>query len=211
MKGVGIMGSPAYSIRTKRLLIRCYNPEDAWLLKSAIDESLDHLSPWLPWTADEPEDIEKKVERLRRNRARFDLDNDYIYGIFLPDNSRLIGSIGLMGRVGDNALEIGYWIHKDHINQGYATEASSALTRAAFDIENVERVEIHNDSMNLRSAAVPRKMGFVKESVVRTNERDKEGNRRKNYIWVMFKEEYLNSDLERFPIEAYDAAGRRIL
>jgi hypothetical protein len=38
---------PAYRIHTKRLIIRCWRPKDAPLLKLAIDESLDHLRQWM--------------------------------------------------------------------------------------------------------------------------------------------------------------------
>jgi RimJ/RimL family protein N-acetyltransferase len=48
----------AYKIITERLIIRCYEPSDAESLKSAIDESLEHLLPWMPWTKNEPETID---------------------------------------------------------------------------------------------------------------------------------------------------------
>ena len=41
-----------YRIETERLVLRCYDPEDAPLLKDAVDRSLDHLRPWMPWTPD---------------------------------------------------------------------------------------------------------------------------------------------------------------
>ena len=46
---------PAYRIETDRLIIRCYNPEDADLLAKSIWESLEHLKPWMPWVHSEPE------------------------------------------------------------------------------------------------------------------------------------------------------------
>jgi len=48
----------AYRIQTDRLLIRCYSPEDAPKLKEAIDASLDHLRPWMPWAKDDPETLD---------------------------------------------------------------------------------------------------------------------------------------------------------
>ena len=62
----------AYRIETERLVIRCYNPSDAPLLKLAIDESLDHLRPWMPWAMHEPESVEAKIDRLRAYRGQFD-------------------------------------------------------------------------------------------------------------------------------------------
>ena len=45
--------------------------------------------------------------------------------------------------------------------QGYAVETAHALTAAAFDVPEVERVEIHHDEANVRSCAVPRSLGFT--------------------------------------------------
>ena len=70
------MPAKTYRIETDRLVIRCYQPTDAVLLKQAIDESLDHLRPWMPWAMEEPETVEEKVARLRRFQGQFDLGND---------------------------------------------------------------------------------------------------------------------------------------
>jgi len=39
---------PAYRIESERLVIRCYNPKDALLLQKSVQESVEHLRPWLP-------------------------------------------------------------------------------------------------------------------------------------------------------------------
>ena len=63
-------GPPApYRIETERLVIRCYEPRDASLLKEAIDSSLEHLRPWMPWAHQEPQTLEQKMELIRRFRA----------------------------------------------------------------------------------------------------------------------------------------------
>ncbi len=201
---------PAYRIQTRRMVIRCYNPTDAPLLKAAIDESLDHLREWMPWAKDEPEDMDKKVERLRFFRGRFDLGLDFIYGIFNPDESRQLGSTGLHKRLGEGALEIGYWIHKDYINLGLATEAAAALVRVAFEVEGCNRVEIHCDPANGRSAAVPRKLGFVHEATLRRRYPFHE-RLTDLMMWTLFKEDYHKSPAAEVEIEAFDAAGRQII
>ncbi len=58
-------------------------------------------------------------------------------------------------------MEIGYWIHARHVRTGYATELVRGLTSAAFDVDGIERVEIHHDKANVRSSAVPRSLGFA--------------------------------------------------
>src|SRR5262249_38083416 len=59
-----------YRLESERLVIRCWSPEDAPLLKDAVDRSLEHLRPWMPWTPDEPEELEVVAARLRGFRAR---------------------------------------------------------------------------------------------------------------------------------------------
>ena len=86
---------PPYAIRTERLTIRCWDPRDAPRLKDALDTSLDHLRPWMPWAADEPKPVEEKAELLRAFRGRFDLGEDFVYGIFARDEREVIGGSGL--------------------------------------------------------------------------------------------------------------------
>ena len=88
------MTTPPYRIETSRTVIRCWEPGDALLLKVSIDSSLVHLRPWMPWALNEPEPIDAKMERLRHFRAQFDLDKDYIYGIFSLDEHTVLGGTG---------------------------------------------------------------------------------------------------------------------
>ena len=70
------MLAKTYKIETERLLIRCYEPSDAKLLKISVDESVAHLLPWMPWAQNEPETIETKMDRPRKFRGQFDLGID---------------------------------------------------------------------------------------------------------------------------------------
>lgn len=202
---------PAYTIHTTRLVIRCWDPADSSSFKLSVDENLDHLRTFMPWAANYPQDLQVMVERLRGNRGRFDLGQEYVYGIFSKDGSRVLGGAGLHPRAGPNALEIGYWIHKDYINQGLATEVSAALTRVAFEVHEVERVEIHCAEENLASAAVPRKLGFTHEATLRHRTLLLDGISHNMMIWTLLRDEYPGSASEKAPITAYDALGRKIL
>jgi len=210
-KMVASIAGPAYRIQTQRMVIRCWNPVDAPLLKTAIDASLDHLKSWIPWAYEEPESLQTKVERLRQFRGKFDLGQDFLYGIFNLDETQVIGGTGLHTRAGEGAREIGYWIHQDFINQGLATECSAALTRIAFEVEGVRRVEIHCDPENARSAAVPRKLGFTHEATLRQRISSRDEGYRDSMIWTLLSGEYSDSPAARSEINAYDVIGRRIL
>jgi RimJ/RimL family protein N-acetyltransferase len=202
---------PAYRIITPRLVLRCWNPTDASMLTAALIESREHLLPWMPWAANEPLEPSHRVKVLRRFRGEFDLDQDFIYGVFNRNETRVLGGTGLHTRLGEGAREIGYWIHVDFTHQGLATELSAALTRVAFEIEAVNRVEIHCDPRNVYSASVPRKLGYTHEGTLRARTIGSDGMPSDSMIWTLFKEDYPHSPSASAKIEAYDATGQRIL
>jgi RimJ/RimL family protein N-acetyltransferase len=202
--------NPAYRIETKRLVIRCYNPSDAPLLAESVTESLEHLRPWMPWVYNEPEPIEEKIRRLKLFRGNFDLGQNFTYGIFNLEETKLMGGTGLHTRLGENELEIGYWIHKDHINQGLVTESTAALVKVAFEIIHVHRLEIHCDPENFASAAVPRKLGFTHEGTLRAKTRFLDGWS-DSMIWGLLETEYPDSPSSKADIKAFDANGQQVL
>ena len=202
--------SPAYRVHTQRLVIRCWEPADAALLSTAIAQSLEHLKAWLPWAHAEPKDLQQRVNWLRQSRGEFDLDQNFNYGIFNLDETQVLGGTGLHTGIGNDALEIGYWIHAHHLNQGLATEAAAALTKVAFTVNQVAQVEIHCDPTNLRSAAVPRKLGFTHEATLRKRVENHEGCKRDSMIWSLFLEDYPSSKVAAAVIEAFDVRGQKI-
>jgi len=200
---------PAYRILTPRLCLRCWNPEDAALLKTAVDASREHLIPWMPW-AQEEQSLQYHIDRLRRLRGEFDMGQDFVYGIFSRDENLVLGSSGLHTRAGDQAREIGYWIHVDHIGKGYATETAAALTKVAFELNEIDRVEIHCDPANTGSAAIPKKLGCTHEATLRRRSHWSAEKVENSMIWTLFADEYPESPAAQLEIQAFDAAGREI-
>ena len=202
---------PPYVIRTERLLLRCWDPADAEALKEAIDSSIDHLGPWMPWARAEPKPYEEKVALLRRFRGQFDLGQDFVYGVFTQDGSEVVGGTGLHTRVGAGAFEIGYWIRQSRVGEGFATEVSAALTRVAFEVCDVDRVEIRVDPANERSAKIPQKLAYQEEARLRRRLPDGDGEPRDAVVFTIFRDAYAGSPSAEAPIEAFDAAGIRVL
>jgi ribosomal-protein-serine acetyltransferase len=145
------------TVVTPRLTLRVWRPEDVAALDRAVDESREHLSPWMPW-ANRPAEMPTE-EFIADRRAQWLSGGDATYGVFVGD--AVVGGTGLHTRRGPQVLEIGYWIHVDHIGRGYASELSRALTDTAFTVPHIEWVEIRHDRANVRSRAVPAKLGFT--------------------------------------------------
>lgn len=203
------MAAP-YRLVTERLELRCWDPKEAPRLKPAVDRSLEHLRAWMPWAHDEPSELAEIAERLRMFRADFDRDGSYVYGVWQGDE--VVGGAGLHRRIGEGALELGYWIRVDRTRRGLATETSSALTRAAFEHCGVERVEIHVDPRNHASLGIPRRLGYVEEATLRRRlpPCPPGAPRGDVTIFSLLEEEFRASPLAAFPLAAYDAAGERI-
>ena len=204
--------TPPYRIETERLVIRCYEPEDAPLLKEAVDSSLDHLRPWMPWVRFEPQTLDEKVELLRRFRSQFDADENYIYGVFAADESRQLGGSGLHPRGGEGSLEIGYFIRADSLRQGLATELTAVLTRVGIEKCGLVRIDVQVDPENEASLGVPRKLGFTEEALLRRRLEPKApgGPRRDSLLFTMLAEELPPSPCTTYEYVAYDVLGREL-
>lgn len=209
MSGPAI-SKPAYRIETSRLILRCWQPEDAALMQEAITVSKEHLLPFMPWAVDEPTPVETKVDLIRKFRASFDRGEDYVYGVFNSAETRTLGGSGLHTRVGEEGFEIGYWIHKDFVGQGLATELAAALTKVAFELYLVQRMEIHCAVQNAASAAVPRKLGYVHEATRRCLG-FAHGVKSDSMIWTLFADEYPNTPSTSAEIKAFDIVGNQLL
>jgi RimJ/RimL family protein N-acetyltransferase len=146
-------------IETERLVLRTWTTADAGALGRAITESIEHLRPWMPWIAFEPVSLDGRRKLIAEWDTKFRAGEDAVYGVF--HEGAVVGGTGLHRRIGPGALEIGYWIHVDHVRQGFATELSAALTDAAFLLDGIDRVEIHHDKDNVASEGVPRAMGYT--------------------------------------------------
>ncbi|GAA3225691.1 GNAT family N-acetyltransferase [Actinocorallia longicatena] len=138
--------------------LRRWTADRAEALHEAVRDSFPSLHPWMPWAA-APATIADQVEYLTAVEKSWEAGEAHNYAIL--DGERVIGSIGLMNRVGPGATEIGYWLRTGATGRGVVTRAVTALIAVARADLAVARVEIHCDELNLRSAAVPQRLGFT--------------------------------------------------
>ena len=148
---------PNELIEHASVTLRRYREDDLDALFDAVTESIDHLRPWAPWAAGYSRASAEQY--LASSIQHWDDGTEYNYAITTAD--ALVGSIGLMARIGPGGLEIGYWVHRMYTRRGLATAASAALVEQAFRLPGVDRVEIVHDELNIASAGVPRKLGFT--------------------------------------------------
>ena len=172
---------PPEEIEAGPVVLRRWLATDLGGLAEEVERSRAHLAEWQPWAA--AADREALFGFLAYSEWSWNARTDFGFGLREPDG-RIVGGAGLHARVGPNALEIGYWVAAERINRGYATAAARALMAAGFALPGVERVEIHCDEANVRSAAVPRKLGFQLDRV-ETDEKETPAEAGRSMIWVL--------------------------
>lgn len=146
------------AVVSKRLILRQWRPTDVAILREAIKANIDHLRPWMPWIESEPLSDSDREDLIRSWQQDWSKAGDVIFGAF--SQGQVVGGCGLHKRAGPETLEVGYWVHVDHLRLGYATEMARALTGAALAVPGIERVEIHHDKANTRSRGVPEGLKF---------------------------------------------------
>jgi ribosomal-protein-serine acetyltransferase len=154
---------------TDRLLIRMPQPGDGKAVYQAIQASIAELKPWMPFA--QKEQSEQDVElNIREAHVKFLQREDLRLLIFRKDTGEFIASSGLHRINWDvPKFEIGYWIDTRHSGKGYMTEAVQGITRFAFHELKARRVEIRCDSRNKKSRAIPERLGFTLEGILKND------------------------------------------
>jgi RimJ/RimL family protein N-acetyltransferase len=145
--------------------LRWLTVADADAVARAVGESLDHLKPWMPWADARSADPQFQRTRLRDEPHRAGQPYEWQYGLFDASTDELVGAFGMMTRRGPRTFEIGYWLHVDAGGRGLATAAAGALTEAGLALEGIDRMIIVCDEGNVRSAAIPQRLGYTLDRV----------------------------------------------
>lgn len=202
---------PAYRIDTPRLLLRCYALSDAALRDEAVASSGAHLDGYFTAPPDGPPPLEVHLGLIRRFRGSFDLDRDRGYAVLDKHSGRFLGEVCLLMRAGIAAREVGYWLRKDAVGQGFATEMAAAVIRTAFELDEVSRVDLLCSPENEASAAVARRLGFTFEGRLRDRQLEVHHRRGDLLSFTMVAGEYPQSPARAVDIRAFDALDRPLM
>ncbi len=132
------------------------------------DQNRTHLRTWLPWVdrTTSPEDTRAFIKGALQQLAD---NNGFQAGIWVSGEPA--GTIGFhyldwMNR----KTELGYWLGEAFQGKGVMTRACRTLVDYAFDELKLQRVVIHCALENTRSRAIPERLGFRQEGVLRQAE-----------------------------------------
>lgn len=172
-------------LRGSRVVVRPFRESDVKAYYEAIDESREHLRPWLHF-ADYYHSEADVLPWIRRGIADWTLREDLKLHMWDAHTERFLGGCGIHPRNWKlGGFEIGYWLRASATGKGYITEAVQLMVNYLFDVLHAQRVMIRCDERNHRSAAVPRRLGFVYEGTMRNTIPGPDGEPRNAMIFSL--------------------------
>jgi ribosomal-protein-serine acetyltransferase len=152
----------------EEITLRLLRANDAPELFHLIDYSRDHLREWLAWI-DGTKTIIDSEQFIKSSWDIYESKVGLTLGIFF--NGRLAGVIGFNTIDWTNRIgTIGYWLGSIFQGEGIMTRAVTALVDYGFEQLGLNRIEIRAAFENMKSRAIPERLGFFQEGQVRQGE-----------------------------------------
>jgi ribosomal-protein-serine acetyltransferase len=150
------------------LQLRLLESKHAHALFELVDHNRLSLREWLPWV-DATTSAEHVKDFIIACLQQFSNNKGFQCGIFY--RGQLVGAIGFhVIDWANKKTSIGYWLATDFQGHGIMTRSCKALVHYAFQDMGLKRLEIKAGIHNLKSRAIPERLGFSLEGVLRQSQ-----------------------------------------
>ena len=158
-------------IKTRRLLLRIPEPEEAHLLAAYVKENRDHLAHWEPTRSEGYYTLDYWKEEVKKIQNEFYLGQSLRLSVFQKEKpgGPIIGVCNFSNflRGVFQACFLGYSVHNQFEGQGIMAEALDAAIQFVFKHLKLHRVMANYMPRNERSGKLLRKLGFTVEGYAR--------------------------------------------
>ena len=140
-------------------------PQMADAITDVVRANLKRLKPWMPWAVDD-----YSVEHCRQwiQKALNEYATDGRFNAVIVYQDKYAGAIGFHNLDTVNrSAEIGYWIAGEFEGHGIITRCCRVVIDHLFDTMQLNRVQINCNVENVKSRAIPERLGFTLEGVHR--------------------------------------------
>lgn len=147
-------------VQGERIELKLTGPEDAPRYLEYYIKNRDFLAAFEPYKSDRFFTLEGQKQELTERFIQFLNGKTINFGIFLK--SELIGKIRISNIIlgSFRSATIGYALSKDHLNEGYMSEALGLVCRYAFKDLELHRLEASTLIDNTPSQHVLKNNGF---------------------------------------------------
>lgn len=158
---------PSFEVRPD-VLLRPAAVADAAALFAVVEANRNHLRAWLPWLdgcrseADQAAFLAGVVNRGQAGRG----------AVWVIEASGVVCGVCGFNWIEpfNRVCEVGYWLSESHQGRGIVTACVGRVVHHAFDDLGLNRITIPVAVENRRSRAIPERLGFQAEGVLRQAE-----------------------------------------
>ena len=148
--------------------LQLFEPTHAPALFALTDANRQRLRAWLPWL-DRTQTLQDSLTYIHMSQDQWAGNNGFVAGIW--HQGSLAGVVNFHGiERPAQATALGYWLADGFEGKGLMTLACRAMIAQAFGPMGLNRVVIRCATENTRSRAVPERLGFILEGILRDNE-----------------------------------------
>jgi ribosomal-protein-serine acetyltransferase len=152
----------------KEISLKLLEKKDAKEVFPVVNKNREYLRKWLPWV-DETKSVEDYYPVIDMWLKQFVENNGFQVGIYYKES--YVGMIGFHGVDNRNKqTSIGYWLAEGYQGKGIMTRCCQVLLKHAFETLQLNRVEIRCAEGNKKSRAIPERLGFTQEGIIRDGE-----------------------------------------
>jgi len=144
------------------------NQDHAEELFELIEVNREFLKEWLPWL-DNNRYLQNTIDFIKITQMQYERNETVQFA--LVHQGEIVGIVGFH-RIDwlNRATAIGYWIGEQYQGKGLVTKSCSKVLDYSFGKMGLNRIEIRCASENLRSRAIPERLGFKEEGLIRQAE-----------------------------------------
>lgn len=157
------------ALLTSNCVVRRFRENEGTVFRNLIEQNKDYLQDHFPILVAEVGAQNDTAERFLRERiAAWLLQQDYAFGIWHNESTKLIGYVHIFEINWEVPMaEISYFIDKNHMKQGLMTEVLARVLRFGFRQLELEKIYLKTLSDNFASQRLARRVGFSREGDLR--------------------------------------------
>lgn len=175
-------------IETKRLILRDYVFQD-WQEVHAYAAN-PMVTKFMIWGPNSEEQTKEFIERTIARQGVMPRE-DYEFAVIEKDSDQLIGGISL--HLEERNGELGYCLHPNYWNKGFATEAANTILELGFNRLELHRICATCRPQNERSIRLLKRLGMKQEGHLREHIYY-EGTYYDSYLFSILSHEYASLD-----------------
>ncbi len=134
-------------------------------LFALVDGERQYLRQWLSWV-DSRSCEDDILGFIRGTLEQFSANKGFSAGIWADGSLAGVITLHKIDWM-DRGAEIGYWLAREFQGRGIMTDGARAVTEHALAELELNRVEIRCAVDNSKSSAVPKRLGFTLEGLLR--------------------------------------------